>query len=317
MTLLTGNIVVDGVRLAYRDQGRGMPVIFIHGTPSHSYEWRDVVPHIEAGGFRAVTYDLLGYGRSERPVDRDTSVAAQTDLLAHLLDALDIDRADIVAHDIGGAIGLRFAVARPERVRRLLVIDSVSYDSWRSPTWRRIIDEHLDDCMSMSQEAFDDLLTRQLAMTVADASLMTGDVLRAYLAPHRSTLGRASLRPPDDPSGPTGPTCRRPYGPPAPESDETAGAGAVGSSSSRLRARSRRTLPRPRGHGLPRVDVLQRDRGPSTGPTRRGVTAVRRCAPASRRRTGEAHRWVRTADASRGSPGGCGAPSSCGASSRT
>ncbi|MFE1508614.1 alpha/beta fold hydrolase [Streptomyces sp. NPDC058726] len=193
MTLLTGNIVVDGVRLAYRDQGRGMPVIFIHGTPSHSYEWRDVVPHVEAGGFRAVTYDLLGYGRSERPVDRDTSVAAQTDLLAHLLDALDIDRADIVAHDIGGAIGLRFAVARPERVRRLMVIDSVSYDSWPSPTWRRIIDEHLDDCMSMSQEAFDDLLTRQLAMTVADASLMTGDVLRAYLAPHRSALGRASF----------------------------------------------------------------------------------------------------------------------------
>lgn len=193
MTLLTGNIVVDGVRLAYRDQGRGMPVIFIHGTPSHSYEWRDVVPRIEAGGFRAVTYDLLGYGRSERPVDRDTSVAAQTDLLAHLLDALDIDRADIVAHDIGGAIGLRFAVARPERVRRLMVIDSVSYDSWPSPTWRRIIDEHLDDCMSMSQEAFDDLLTRQLAMTVADASLMTGDVLRAYLAPHRSALGRASF----------------------------------------------------------------------------------------------------------------------------
>ncbi|MFD3625447.1 alpha/beta fold hydrolase [Streptomyces sp. NPDC058698] len=193
MTLLTGNIVVDGVRLAYRDQGRGMPVIFIHGTPSHSYEWRDVVPHVEAGGFRAVTYDLLGYGRSERPVDRDTSVAAQTDLLAHLLDALDIDRADIVAHDIGGAIGLRFAVARPERVRRLMVIDSVSYDSWPSPTWRRIIDEHLDDCMSMSQEAFDDLLTRQLAMTVADASLMTGDVLRSYLAPHRSALGRASF----------------------------------------------------------------------------------------------------------------------------
>ncbi|MGW4109138.1 alpha/beta fold hydrolase [Streptomyces sp. NPDC004976] len=193
MTLLTGNIVVDGVRLAYRDQGRGMPVIFIHGTPSHSYEWRDVVPHVEAGGFRAVTYDLLGYGRSERPVDRDTSVAAQTDLLAHLLDALDIDRADIVAHDIGGAIGLRFAVARPERVRRLMVIDSVSYDSWPSPTWRRIIDEHLDDCMSMSQEAFDDLLTRQLAMTVADTSLMTGDVLRAYLAPHRSALGRASF----------------------------------------------------------------------------------------------------------------------------
>ncbi|MFJ9659304.1 alpha/beta fold hydrolase [Streptomyces griseoflavus] len=193
MPLLTGHLVVDGVRLAYRDQGEGPPVIFIHGTPSHTYEWRDVLPHIEADGFRAVAYDLLGYGLSERPVNRDTSVAAQTVLLGHLLDALDIDRADIVAHDIGGAIGMRFAVAHPERVRRLLLIDSVSYDSWPSPTWRRIIDENPDDFTSMSQDEFDALLTRQLTMTVADESRMTGDVLRAYLEPHSSPLGRVSF----------------------------------------------------------------------------------------------------------------------------
>lgn len=193
MTLLTDSLVVDGVRLAYRDSGRGEPVVFIHGTPSHSHEWRDVVPHIEATGFRAVTYDLLGYGRSERPVNRDTSVAAQTGLLGHLLDALGIDRVSIVAHDIGGAIGQRFALSRPERVRRLMVIDSVSYDSWPSPTWRRIIDENLDDFTSMPQDAFDALLTRQLRMTVADDAVMTGDTLQSYLAPHRSALGRVSF----------------------------------------------------------------------------------------------------------------------------
>lgn len=193
MTLLTDHLVVDGVRLAHRDRGRGTPVVFLHGTPSHSYEWRDVVPHIEADGFRTLTYDLLGYGLSERPVDRDTSVAAQTDLLEHLLDALDVDRAVIVAHDIGGAIALRFAVAHPERVRQLMIIDSVSYDSWPSPTWRKIIDENSDDFTGMSQDEFDALLTRQLGMTVTDTSLMTGRVLQAYLAPHRSALGRVSF----------------------------------------------------------------------------------------------------------------------------
>ncbi|MFF1272550.1 alpha/beta fold hydrolase [Streptomyces marokkonensis] len=193
MTLLTDHLVVDGVRLAHRDHGRGTPVVFLHGTPSHSYEWRDVVPHIEADGFRTLTYDLLGYGLSERPVDRDTSVAAQTDLLEHLLDALDVDRAVVVAHDIGGAIALRFAVAHPERVRQLMIIDSVSYDSWPSPTWRKIIDENPDDFTGMSQDEFDTLLTRQLGMTVTDTSLMTGRVLQAYLAPHRSALGRVSF----------------------------------------------------------------------------------------------------------------------------
>ncbi|MFR9730653.1 alpha/beta fold hydrolase [Saccharopolyspora sp. MS10] len=193
MTLLTDSLIVDGVRLAYRDRGQGEPVIFIHGTPSHSHEWRDVVPRIEAAGFRAVTYDLLGYGRSERPVDRDTSVAAQAELLEHLLDALGVDRVSIVAHDIGGAIGQRFSLAHPERVRRLMLIDSVSFDSWPSPTWKKIIEEHLDDVAAMSQDEFNALLTRQLKMTVADDSLMSGDVLQAYLAPHQSAPGRVSF----------------------------------------------------------------------------------------------------------------------------
>ncbi|MFC8987692.1 alpha/beta fold hydrolase [Streptomyces sp. NPDC057115] len=193
MTVLTDGLVVDGVRLAYRDRGRGEPVIFIHGTPSHSYEWRDVVPHIEASGLRVIAYDLLGYGRSERPADRDTSVAAQTELLEHLLDTLGLEQVNIVAHDIGGAIGLRFAIARPERVRRLMIMDAVSYDSWPSPTWQKIIDEQLDEAAAMSQDDFDALLTRQLTMAVADPSRMTGEVLRAYLEPHRSPLGRASF----------------------------------------------------------------------------------------------------------------------------
>jgi pimeloyl-ACP methyl ester carboxylesterase len=193
MPLLTDSLLVDGVRLAYRDRGQGEPVVFIHGTPSHTYEWRDVVPHVEAAGYRAVTYDLLGYGHSERPVNRDTSVAAQTELLGHLLDVLGLDQVCIVAHDIGGAIGQRFAVAHPERVRRLMIIDSVSYDSWPSATWRKIIDENLADFTSMSQEAFDAMLSRQLRMTVTDASRMAGDVLDAYLAPHQSALGRASF----------------------------------------------------------------------------------------------------------------------------
>ncbi|GGX58588.1 alpha/beta fold hydrolase [Streptomyces minutiscleroticus] len=193
MTFLTDHLVVDGVRIACRDRGRGEPVVFLHGTPSHSYEWRDVVPRVEAAGHRTIAYDLLGYGLSERPAHRDTSVAAQTELLERVLDALGVGEVGIVAHDIGGAIGQRFALAHPGRVRRLMVVDTVSYDSWPSPTWRKIIDEELDDHASLSQDAFDALLTRQLRMAVADEAVMTGEVLDAYLAPHRSALGRASF----------------------------------------------------------------------------------------------------------------------------
>lgn len=193
MAFLNDHLIADGVRLAYRDRGEGEPVVFIHGTPSHSCEWRNVVPRIEEAGYRAITYDLLGYGASERPVSRDTSVAAQTDLLEEVLSQLALDSVNIVAHDIGGAIGQRFAIARPGRVRRLMLIDTVSYDSWPSPTWRRIIDEQLDEYRNLTQDAFNALLTRQLEMTVANAAAMTGDVLGAYLAPHQSALGMASF----------------------------------------------------------------------------------------------------------------------------
>jgi pimeloyl-ACP methyl ester carboxylesterase len=193
MDFLDRHVLVDGVRLAYRDRGTGDPVVFVHGTPSYSYEWRDVVPHVEAAGHRVITYDLLGYGRSERPLDRDTSVGAQTDLLVGLLDALGVPSAALVTHDIGGAIGQRMAVLHPERVRRLLLADSVSFDSWPSETWEKIIAEGLDDLARLPADDFTEVLTRQLRMTVADEALMTGDVLEGFLAPHRTAVGRASF----------------------------------------------------------------------------------------------------------------------------
>jgi len=190
---LDQHVLVDGVRLAYRDRGEGEPVVFVHGTPSYSYEWRHVVPTVEAAGHRVITYDLLGYGASERPLGRDTSVGAQTELLVGLLDALGLQGASLVTHDIGGAIGQRIAVLHPQRVRRLVLIDSVSYDSWPSETWREIIRTRLDEHAAMPAEEFEDMLTRQLTMTVADGSRMTGDDLRAFLAPHRTALGRVSF----------------------------------------------------------------------------------------------------------------------------
>jgi pimeloyl-ACP methyl ester carboxylesterase len=185
--------IVDGVRLAYRDRGDGPTVVFVHGTPAYSVIWRDVLPVVESAGYRVIAHDLLGYGASERPVARDTAVPAQADLLLQLLDHLGIGRVALVGHDIGGAVAQLVAVDRPERVARLVLIDSVSYDSWPSETWRGIIDEHLDAYAAMGPDEFEALLARQLAMTVADPERMTGDVLDAYLAPHRSRIGRVSF----------------------------------------------------------------------------------------------------------------------------
>nr|WP_246331308.1 alpha/beta hydrolase [Saccharopolyspora hordei] len=168
-------------------------MVFVHGTPSHSHIWRNVVPAFEAAGHGVLVYDLLGYGASERPVDRDTSVTAQADLLAELLRQLDVPRCTLVGHDIGGAVAQLFTTAHPDRVERLALIDSVSYDSWPSSTWQQIIRDHLDEHAAMPEREFAAMLTGQLAMTVADPARMTGETLEAYLRPHRTPVGRASF----------------------------------------------------------------------------------------------------------------------------
>ena len=195
MNRLHANTLVDGSRLSYGIHGRGEPVVLIHGTPSHSYIWRNVYPAIAKEGFRVYLFDLLGFGRSERPRDPsvDTSVAAQAKLLRKLVDAWGIHRAHLVAHDIGGAVGMRFALSNPSIVNSLTLIDTVSYDSWPSPTWRSIIDTGLE---SLIRSAGDDhlaMLTRQLRMTVYDKNKMIGETLQAYLRPITGPIGQASF----------------------------------------------------------------------------------------------------------------------------
>jgi haloalkane dehalogenase len=116
---------VGGLRLAHLDEGDGPPVVFFHGEPTWSFLWRRVIPPVLGSGYRCIAPDMAGFGRSDKPVDigwysYDRHVA----LLAPLLDELDLRDATFVVHDWGGPIGLRLAVEHPERVARLVILDT-------------------------------------------------------------------------------------------------------------------------------------------------------------------------------------------------
>lgn len=191
--VLDSHALVGGVRIAHRDGGKGRPVVLVHGTPSHSYIWRNVIPGLERAGCRVLAFDLLGYGLSERPVDADTSVVAQARVLEQMLDVWGLERADLVGHDIGGATAMIVAIRRPRRVRTLTLIDTVSYESWPSHTWREIIREHLHEYHRLPLDDFRAMLVRQLEMTVHDKKRMSGEVLQAYLRPLAGEIGKASF----------------------------------------------------------------------------------------------------------------------------
>ena len=110
-------------------RGAGEPIVFIHGFPSSSHLWSNVVPLVPTG-HRVVVLDLLGHGRSDRPVNRGLGIADHAERTVELFDALGIDRACIVGHDIGGGIAQVMSVRYPGRVSRLCLVDSVAFDAW-------------------------------------------------------------------------------------------------------------------------------------------------------------------------------------------
>jgi haloalkane dehalogenase len=115
----------DGLRLAWIDEGEGRPVVFIHGEPTWSFLWRKVIPPVRDAGFRCIAPDLPGFGRSDKPVDLDWySYERHTASVASLLEALDLRAATVVVHDWGGPIGLRLAAERPDRIARMVILDT-------------------------------------------------------------------------------------------------------------------------------------------------------------------------------------------------
>jgi haloalkane dehalogenase len=129
---------VDGLRLAHVDEGDGPPVVMWHGEPTWSFLWRKALPPVRDAGYRVILPDLPGFGRSDKPRELDWySYDRHTDLAATLLEDLDVRDATFVVHDWGGPIGLRLAVAHPERVARLVVTDTGLFTGQQrmSPAW--------------------------------------------------------------------------------------------------------------------------------------------------------------------------------------
>ena len=115
-----------GLRLAHIDEGKGPPVVFIHGEPTWSFLWRKVIPPIRDAGFRCIAPDLAGFGRSDKPTDIDWyTYDAHFASVAALVEELDLRDATVVVHDWGGPIGLRVAVERcADRIARIVVLDT-------------------------------------------------------------------------------------------------------------------------------------------------------------------------------------------------
>ena len=129
---------VDGLRLAHLDEGEGKPVVFFHGEPTWSFLWRKVIPPVRDGGYRCIAPDYAGFGRSDKPTDLGWyTYDRHVELMALLLEELDLHDATVVVHDWGGPIGLRLAVEHPDRISRIVIMETGPFTGHQrmSDTW--------------------------------------------------------------------------------------------------------------------------------------------------------------------------------------
>jgi pimeloyl-ACP methyl ester carboxylesterase len=116
------HVSIHGHDLAYRMEGKGPALVFLHGIASSSRTWRDVIPLLR-DRFTVIAPDLMGHGQSEKPVG-DYSLGAFASGVRDLLDVLDIDHASVIGQSFGGGVAMQLAYQHPELCDRLVLVAS-------------------------------------------------------------------------------------------------------------------------------------------------------------------------------------------------
>ena len=197
---------IDGLSIHYEDHpGDGSPVWFMHGEPTWSFLWRKVIPPVHAAGHRCIAPDLMGFGRSDKPTRlEDYSYDRHCAVMGGLLEQLDLRDLTMVVHDWGGPVGLRVAVEHPDRVSRLVIMDTGLFTGHQK--------------MSDAWVAFRDFVERTedlpISMLVRNATArgMDDETAARYDEPFGDAASKAGARAfplmipltPDDPGGAAG-----------------------------------------------------------------------------------------------------------------
>jgi haloalkane dehalogenase len=143
---------VNGKQMAYHDVGTGDPVVFLHGNPTSSYLWRDIIPHV-SGEARCIAPDLIGQGDSDKldnPDANSYTFVEHREYLDGLLDQLELgDNVTFVIHDWGSALGFDWANRRRDRVAGICYMEAIV----RPVTWDEWPDGATDIFKAMRSEA--------------------------------------------------------------------------------------------------------------------------------------------------------------------
>ncbi|MGH8446555.1 MAG: alpha/beta fold hydrolase [Solimonas sp.] len=137
-TLTRRSIATPSGRIAYAEAGSGPVALFVHGVLLNGHLWRHQIAEL-SDVRRCIAVDLLAHGETEVAPGQDLSVTANADMLTQFLDALQIDKVDLVANDSGGGIAQIFAARHPLRVRSLALTNCDTHDNWPPEAFKPVL----------------------------------------------------------------------------------------------------------------------------------------------------------------------------------
>jgi pimeloyl-ACP methyl ester carboxylesterase len=127
---------INGHRLHYIDEGEGDVLLFVHGTPSWSFDYRNVIKQL-VGSHRCIAFDHMGFGLSDKPAHYDYSTINHSKTLESFIISMQLEGITLGVHDFGGPIALNFAIQHPDKVKKLVILNSWLWSSSSDPDFQR------------------------------------------------------------------------------------------------------------------------------------------------------------------------------------
>ena len=181
---------LDGSRYHYLDEGSGEVLLLVHGNPTWSFYWRNLVLGLR-DKYRVIVPDHIGCGLSDKPADYPYRLAQHAENLSSLIKELNLQKVTLLAHDWGGAIGLGAATAQPERFSRFVMFNTAAFRSNWMP-WRiRICRTPI--LGKIAVQGFNAFAKAALWMAVSKHERMTSAVRQGLLAPYDSWANRRAI----------------------------------------------------------------------------------------------------------------------------
>ena len=185
-------VTLDGHRCHYVDEGAGPVLLMVHGNPTWSFYWRNLILALKEN-YRVIAVDHIGCGLSDKPSPAEYSYRLGQRIadLNHFIEKLDLQGITLVAHDWGGAVGMGAAVAAPERFARFVLMNTAAFRAKRCPWPIRLC--HVPILGQAAIQGLNLFARSATRMTVCKPERMTPAVKAGYLAPYDCWANRVAV----------------------------------------------------------------------------------------------------------------------------